>query len=88
MDKYKGKVVLVVNLASACGFTPQYAELQELYQRYSSKGLVVLGFPVSGTDWPGGFGAAASGVCSSQRRSFCMWSSQQFLHCCFVRWPA
>eukprot|EP00882_Tetradesmus_deserticola_P007607 GHRQ01008012.1.p1 GENE.GHRQ01008012.1~~GHRQ01008012.1.p1 ORF type:complete len:200 (+),score=66.62 GHRQ01008012.1:509-1108(+) len=45
LDKYKGKVVLVVNLASACGFTPQYAELQELYQRYSSKGLVVLGFP-------------------------------------------
>jgi glutathione peroxidase len=48
LDKYKGKVVLVVNLASACGFTPQYAELQELFQRYSSKGLVVLGFPVSG----------------------------------------
>jgi glutathione peroxidase len=47
LDKYKGKVVLVVNLASACGFTPQYAELQELYQKYSSKGLVVLGFPVS-----------------------------------------
>lgn len=45
MDKYKGKVVLVVNLASACGFTPQYAELQDLYQKYSSKGLVVLGFP-------------------------------------------
>jgi hypothetical protein len=47
MDKYKGKVVLVVNLASTCGFTPQYAELQDLYQKYSSKGLVVLGFPVS-----------------------------------------
>eukprot|EP00775_Hariotina_reticulata_P002436 gene2436-2739_t len=45
MDKYKGKVVLVVNLASACGFTPQYSELQDLYNKYQSKGLVVLGFP-------------------------------------------
>jgi glutathione peroxidase len=49
LDKYKGKVVLVVNLASACGFTPQYSELQELYNKYQSKGLVVLGFPVSCT---------------------------------------
>ncbi len=46
LDKFKGKTVLVVNLASACGFTPQYTELQELYQKYQSKGLVVLGFPV------------------------------------------
>lgn len=45
LDKFKGKVVLVVNLASACGFTPQYTELQELYAKYSSKGLVVVGFP-------------------------------------------
>lgn len=49
LSKYKGKVVLVVNLASACGFTPQYAELQALYDKYSSKGLVILGFPVSCT---------------------------------------
>jgi glutathione peroxidase len=50
LNKYKGKVILVVNLASACGFTPQYAELQDLYSKYSSKGLVVLGFPVSTSD--------------------------------------
>jgi glutathione peroxidase-family protein len=38
-------VVLVVNLASACGFTPQYTELQALHSKYSSKGLAVIGFP-------------------------------------------
>jgi len=42
---YQGKVVLIVNVASACGLTPQYAGLQSLYEKYSDKGLVVLGFP-------------------------------------------
>lgn len=42
---YRGKAVLVVNVASECGYTPQYAQLQELYGRYKDKGLVVLGFP-------------------------------------------
>ena len=42
---YKGQVVLVVNTASQCGFTPQYAGLQELHQTYAAHGLTVLGFP-------------------------------------------
>lgn len=43
--QYSGKVVLIVNTASYCGFTPQYEALEDLYARYSDKGLVVLGFP-------------------------------------------
>ena len=44
---YKGKVVLVVNVASRCGFTPQYTGLEALYEKYKDKGLVILGFPAN-----------------------------------------
>lgn len=44
---YRGKVLLVVNVASRCGFTKQYAGLEKLYQTYASKGFVVLGFPAN-----------------------------------------
>jgi glutathione peroxidase len=46
-DQLKGKKVLVVNTASKCGFTPQYAKLQELYDQYKDKGLVIIGFPAN-----------------------------------------
>jgi len=47
LDKYKGKVILVVNVASKCGYTPQYEGLQKLYERYKDNGLVILGFPAN-----------------------------------------
>jgi glutathione peroxidase len=55
LDKFKGKVMLVVNTASACGFTPQFGGLEELHKNFGSKGLVVLGFPCNQ------FGAQDSG---------------------------
>jgi glutathione peroxidase len=45
LDDYRGKVVLVVNVASQCGFTPQYEGLERLYKTYADRGFVVLGFP-------------------------------------------
>lgn len=45
MEQYKNKVVLVVNTASKCGFTPQYEGLEKLHDQYHTKGLVILGFP-------------------------------------------
>src|ERR1700737_4803833 len=45
LGSFKGSSLLIVNLASKCGFTPQYKGLQELYETYKDKGLVILGFP-------------------------------------------
>ena len=55
MKDYKGKVVLIVNTASGCGFTPQYAGLEALWQKFGKRGLVVLGFPCNqfGAQEPG-----------------------------------
>jgi glutathione peroxidase len=54
-NTFKGKVMLIVNTASACGFTPQFAGLEKLHETYADKGLVVLGFPCNQ------FGAQDSG---------------------------
>ena len=55
LDKYKGKTILIVNVASKCGFTPQYEGLQELYEKYKDKDFYVLGFPCNqfGNQEPG-----------------------------------
>jgi glutathione peroxidase len=55
LAEYDGKVVLVVNVASQCGLTPQYSGLQSLYEKYSSQGFAVLGFPANefGAQEPG-----------------------------------
>ena len=45
LDEYKGKVLLIVNTATGCGFTPQYEALENLYKKYQEKGLVILDFP-------------------------------------------
>jgi glutathione peroxidase len=47
LSKYQGKVVLMVNVASQCGYTPQYAGLEELHRKYAGKGLSILGFPAN-----------------------------------------
>jgi glutathione peroxidase len=45
LEEYRGEVVLVINVASRCGYTPQYAGLQHLYEKYQDRGFTVLGFP-------------------------------------------
>ena len=47
MSRYKGKVLLIVNVASKCGLTPQYADLQAIHEAYKEEGLMVLGFPAN-----------------------------------------
>ena len=61
LSQFKGKVMLIVNTASKCGFTPQFGGLEELHKSYASKGLVVLGFPCNqfGSQDPGADGEIA-----------------------------
>lgn len=55
LSEFRGKVLLIVNVASRCGFTPQYTGLQELYEKYRDRGFEVLGFPCNqfGAQEPG-----------------------------------
>jgi glutathione peroxidase len=61
---YKGKVLLLVNVASKCGFTPQYKALEAVYQKYQDKGLVIAGFPANN------FGAQEPGT-NEEIKTFC-----------------
>ena len=64
LDEYRGKVLLIVNVASRCGFTPQYRGLEDLYLKYRDRGLVVLGFPCNQ------FGAQEPGT-EAEIKGFC-----------------
>ena len=64
LDEYRGRVTLVVNVASHCGYTPQYQGLEALYRRHKDEGFVVLGFPCNQ------FGAQEPGT-SDEIASFC-----------------
>lgn len=64
MEKYRGKVLLIVNTATGCGFTPQYDELEKLYKKYSPNGLEILDFPCNQ------FGGQAPGT-DEEIHTFC-----------------
>ncbi len=64
LSTYEGKVLLLVNVASACGFTPQYVGLEALHKKYADKGLVVMGIPCND------FGAQEPGT-EEEIKSFC-----------------
>ena len=64
LSAYQGKVVLIVNVASQCGYTPQYAGLEKLYEKYKEHGFVILGFPANN------FGAQEPGT-NEEIKTFC-----------------
>ncbi len=64
LSEFKGKVLMMVNVASRCGFTPQYSALEALYEKYKDKGLVIVGFPANN------FGAQEPGT-NQEIKTFC-----------------
>src|SRR6266581_7270631 len=64
LAEYKGKVVLLVNVASQCGYTPQYSALEAIYEKYKAEGFVILGFPANN------FGAQEPGT-NEEIKTFC-----------------
>ena len=64
LAEYKGKVVMIVNVASQCGYTPQYSALEAIYEKYKDQGFVILGFPANN------FGAQEPGT-NEEIKTFC-----------------
>jgi glutathione peroxidase len=64
LGEYKGKVVMIVNVASQCGYTPQYSALESIYEKYKGQGFVILGFPANN------FGAQEPGT-NEEIKTFC-----------------
>jgi glutathione peroxidase len=64
LANYKGKVILLVNVASRCGFTPQYSALESIYEKYKGQGFVILGFPANN------FGGQEPGT-NAEIKNFC-----------------
>jgi glutathione peroxidase len=64
LAEYKGKVVLIVNVASQCGYTPQYSALEAIYEKYKGQGFVIVGFPANN------FGAQEPGT-NEEIKTFC-----------------
>ncbi len=64
LAEYRGKVVLIVNVASRCGFTPQYTGLEKIYEKYKDRGFVILGFPANN------FGGQEPGT-NEEIKTFC-----------------
>jgi glutathione peroxidase len=76
LDRYQGKVVLIVNVASECGYTPQYKQLQALYAKHRKDGLVVLGFPCNdfGAQEPGDDAKVKAFACERYKVEFDLFS--------------
>ena len=71
LSQYKGKVVLIVNVASKCGNTPQYTGLEKMYEKYKDQGFVILAFPANN------FGAQEPGT-SADIKEFCTGATSQY----------
>ena len=76
LGEYKGKVVMIVNVASECGLTPQYENLEALYEKYKDKGFIVLGFPCNqfGKQEPGTDAEIAAFCTTNYKVKFPMFS--------------
>ncbi|MGL4993645.1 MAG: glutathione peroxidase [Bacteroidales bacterium] len=76
LSDYEGKIILIVNTASKCGLTPQYKGLEELYNKYKDRGLVILGFPCNqfGKQEPGSESEISEGCLINYGVSFPMFS--------------